>query len=116
MKKKSNRRKFINKSLVTLSGASLLTSCISNVDEKKSKDININFNKNCTTDCLAIPNTIINQCNKSFESNKKILLSPWLSKTTIHRLSFQSSGIIENLPIEGREKYLEYHRKNIFKS
>jgi TRAP-type mannitol/chloroaromatic compound transport system substrate-binding protein len=45
MKKKSNRRKFINKSLVTLSGASLLTSCISNVDEKESKDININFNK-----------------------------------------------------------------------
>jgi len=52
----------------------------------------------------------------SFENNKSILLSPWLSKTTIHRLNFQSSGIIEHLPINGRENYLLYHRQNIFKS
>ena len=52
----------------------------------------------------------------SFDNDKKILLSPWLSKTTIHRLNFQSSGIIEHLPITGREKYLQYHRDNIYKS
>ena len=34
---------------------------------------NINFNKNCTTDCLAISSAIINRSNKSFESNKKII-------------------------------------------
>ena len=52
----------------------------------------------------------------SFNNDKTILLSPWLSKTTIHRLNFQSSGIIEHLPIIGREKYLQYHRDNIYKS
>lgn len=52
----------------------------------------------------------------SFESNKKILLSPWLSKTTVKRLNFQSSGEIEHLPLHGREKYLKYHIENIFKS
>ena len=34
---------------------------------------NINFNKNCTTDCLAISSAIINRSNKSFESNKELL-------------------------------------------
>ena len=52
----------------------------------------------------------------TFENNKKILISPWLSRITIHRLNFQSSGVIEHLPINGREGYLSYHRENIFKS
>ena len=52
----------------------------------------------------------------SFDSNKKILVSPWLSKTTVKRLNFQSSGVIEHLPLNGRERYMKYHREHIFKS
>ena len=52
----------------------------------------------------------------TFEENKKILISPWLSRTTIHRLNIQTTGIIEHLPINGRENYLSYHRDKIFKS
>lgn len=52
----------------------------------------------------------------SFTNDKKLIITPWLSKMTCSKLSISENKIISMLPIEGREKYLEYHRKNIFKS
>jgi hypothetical protein len=52
----------------------------------------------------------------TFEDTKKMIISPWLSKPTIQRLNLRAGQSIEHLPISGRERYLDYHRKNIFKS
>ena len=93
MVKKSNRRKFINKSLVTLSGASLLTSCISNGDEKKSKDININFNKKYNWKMVTTwaPNMPVlgEGCN---------LFSDWVNKMSGGRLNIKVYGGGELIP------------------
>lgn len=51
----------------------------------------------------------------TFEENKKMIVSPWLSKPTLHRLNIKPFRVIEQLPITGREKYLRYHRDKIFK-
>jgi hypothetical protein len=51
----------------------------------------------------------------SFTDDKKTILSPFLSNMTYSKLSISDSKIIPHLPIAGREIYLEYHRKNIFK-
>tara|TARA_B100001057_G_C22785104_1_gene925224 strand:+ start:376 stop:1356 length:981 start_codon:yes stop_codon:yes gene_type:complete len=51
----------------------------------------------------------------TFENNKKIFISPWLPEATVSRLNIQKGSLIESLPIEGREKYLSYHREKIFK-
>jgi putative restriction endonuclease len=50
----------------------------------------------------------------TFEDNKKILISPWLSKPTISRLGLRDQTSYPMLPTEGREKYLSYHRASIF--
>jgi hypothetical protein len=52
----------------------------------------------------------------TFEDNKKMIISPWLSKPTIHRLNIKPMRIIEQLPVLGREKYLSYHREKVFKA
>jgi hypothetical protein len=52
----------------------------------------------------------------TFEDNKKMVVSPWLSKPTISRLNIKPLKIIDQLPVAGREKYLSYHRENIFKA
>ena len=52
----------------------------------------------------------------TFEDNKKMVVSPWLSKPTINRLNIKPLKIIDQLPIVGREGYLSYHRKNVFKA
>lgn len=50
----------------------------------------------------------------TFTADKKLLTSQWLSK-----LTFKNLGIISktypHLPVAGREKYLSYHQKFIFK-
>lgn len=51
----------------------------------------------------------------SFENDKKILISPWLSKMTVSKLNIAYGKKYMLLPIEGREKYLKYHRENVFK-
>ena len=93
MKKKSNRRKFINKSLVTLSGASLLSSCISNVNEKETKDININFNKKFNWKMVTTwaPNMPVlgEGCN---------LFSDWVNKMSGGRLNIKVYGGGELIP------------------
>lgn len=50
----------------------------------------------------------------SFTDDKKTKLSPFLSKMTYSKLGISDSKLFHNLPIDGRENYLEYHRTQIF--
>jgi len=50
----------------------------------------------------------------SFNSDKSILLSSDLDQKNIEHLNLNNGDIIDNLPIEGREKYLRYHREKVF--
>ena len=52
----------------------------------------------------------------TFTAEKRMLISPWLSKMTCSKLNISPNKKYDMLPIEGREKYLEYHRKEIFKA
>ncbi len=51
----------------------------------------------------------------SFTDDKKTILSPFLSNMTYSKIGISNNKLILHLKTEGREKYLEYHRKNIFK-
>jgi len=50
----------------------------------------------------------------SFSDEKRTMLSPFLSKMTYSKLGISDNKLITHLPIDKREKYLEYHRKEIF--
>lgn len=50
----------------------------------------------------------------TFEDNKTMTISPWLSKMTLSKLGISPGKKYSQLPVEGREEYLEYHRNNIF--
>jgi len=52
----------------------------------------------------------------SFTNDKKIIISPWLSKMTCSKLNISPEKQYSLLPVEWRENYLDYHRNNIFKS
>jgi len=53
----------------------------------------------------------------TFTDDKRVVLSPFLSKMTYSKIgSISDNKIIPNLPTEGREYYLDYHRNNIFKA
>ena len=52
----------------------------------------------------------------SFTDDKKVMLSPFLSKMTYSKIGISDNKNIPMLPVEGREEYLKYHRENIFKS
>ncbi len=51
----------------------------------------------------------------SFTDEKQMILSPWISKITYKNLGLSEGKIYPLLPVLGREKYLDFHRKNIFK-
>lgn len=51
----------------------------------------------------------------SFTNDKKIIISPWLSKMTCSKLNISNDKIYSLLPTEGRENYLEYHRNEVLK-
>ena len=51
----------------------------------------------------------------SFTDDKKTILSPFLSNMTYSKLNISDNKTIPHLPVTGRENYLKYHRKNIFK-
>jgi len=51
----------------------------------------------------------------SFTNDKKTILSPFLSKMTYSKLGISDNKIINHLPIEGREEYLNFHRTEILK-
>lgn len=50
----------------------------------------------------------------TFTPQKEILISKRLSKENIQRLGIAHRQIIEDLPVMGREEFLEYHKKYIF--
>lgn len=52
----------------------------------------------------------------SFSDSKQMLLSPWISKLTYKNLGLVESKVYPNLAVSGREKYLAFHRENIFKT
>jgi len=50
----------------------------------------------------------------TFTPNKEILISNKLTKENIQRFGIVHRQIIVDLPVSGREEFLEYHRKYIF--
>ena len=50
----------------------------------------------------------------TFSNDKRVKLSPFLTKMTYSKLGISDNKIFQQLPINGREKYLDYHRKEIF--
>lgn len=50
----------------------------------------------------------------SFSNNKSLLDSGGFSEKNLSRLNLRHNQTIVDLPIVGREKYLEYHRNKIF--
>ncbi len=50
----------------------------------------------------------------TFSFDKKIIISKTISSQNINRLNIYNEQIIPDLPIKGREEYLEYHHKKIF--
>ncbi len=52
----------------------------------------------------------------TFSSDKKLIVSPWISPMNQKRLKIYDGKIIDKLQLDNkRESYLEYHRKYIFK-
>ena len=52
----------------------------------------------------------------SFEDDKTLVVSPWLSPMNQKRLGIYTGKLIEKLPLDNkRSKYLEFHRNYIFK-
>lgn len=52
----------------------------------------------------------------TFDDDKKLIVSPWLSPMNQHKLNIYTGKIISQLPLdEKRKKYLKYHRENVFK-
>ncbi len=51
----------------------------------------------------------------SFTNDKKTILSPFLSNMTYSKIGISNNKYFPLLPIEGREKYLEFHRDEILK-
>ena len=50
----------------------------------------------------------------SFNNDKSIMISPWLSKMTLSKLGIAPGKKYPLLPLGGREEYLEYHRDHVF--
>src|SRR5699024_4282923 len=52
----------------------------------------------------------------SFDDNKRLMVSPWISPLNQRRLGIFNGKVIDKLPLDNkRKKYLKYHRENIFK-
>tara|TARA_B110000046_G_scaffold48563_1_gene53763 strand:+ start:341 stop:1312 length:972 start_codon:yes stop_codon:yes gene_type:complete len=51
----------------------------------------------------------------SFTDDKKTILSPFLSNMTYSKLGISDNKTFSHLPIDGRKKYLDYHRTEILK-
>lgn len=50
----------------------------------------------------------------TFTPKKEILISKKLSKENIKRINIEHLQIIDEVPVQGIEEYLTYHRKHIF--
>ena len=47
----------------------------------------------------------------SFSDKRELILSPWMSDTIYAKLGLVDGKKLPYLPIDGREQYLEYHRR-----
>lgn len=53
----------------------------------------------------------------TFEDDKKLVVSPWISPMNQKRLGIYSGMVVSRLPIDDKRKeYLKYHRENVFKA
>ena len=52
----------------------------------------------------------------TFTIDKRVLVSNKLSKTNQEKLGVENNQIIQELPVFGREEFLEYHNKYIFQN
>jgi len=50
----------------------------------------------------------------SFTNDRLLIISPTFSLQNVERLGLRPNQYIKNLPVWGRESYLEYHRTKIF--
>lgn len=50
----------------------------------------------------------------TFTNDKALVISPTFSEKNVERLRLKLNRIIPDLPVHGREQYLEYHRSKIF--
>lgn len=50
----------------------------------------------------------------TFDTNKRMLLSPTLEKRNVQRLGLEHGSTFRYLPSEPRELFLEFHRQSIF--
>lgn len=50
----------------------------------------------------------------TFSFEKKIIISNSLSNNNIKKIGLENNQVIANLPIQGRENYLDYHQNKIF--
>ena len=50
----------------------------------------------------------------TFSLNKKLIISTSLSKSNRGKIGIENDQVIESLPIEGRENYINYHRNKVF--
>ena len=93
MTKKTNRRKFIEKSLVSIAGVSAVSSCLPAKEDTKEKSVNINFNKNYNWKMVTTwsPNMPVlgEGCN---------LFSEWVKKMSGGRLDIKVYGGGELIP------------------
>ena len=79
-------------------------------DEKEKVDPKNGFALTPTYDKL------FNQGYITFNSNKTLKVSPWISPMNQNRLNIYDGKMINNLQLdELREKYLKYHRDYVFK-
>lgn len=51
----------------------------------------------------------------SFTDDKRTILSPFLSNMTYSKLGISDDKMIQHLPVNGRESYLQFHRAHILK-
>ena len=93
MTKKTNRRKFIEKSLVSIAGVSAVSSCLPAKEDNKEKSVNINFNKSYKWKMVTTwsPNMPVlgEGCN---------LFSEWVKKMSGGRLDIKVYGGGELIP------------------
>ena len=93
MTKKTNRRKFIEKSIISLAGVSGVSSCISAKEDIKEKSVNINFNKSYKWKMVTTwsPNMPVlgEGCN---------MFADWVKKMSGNRLEIKVYGGGELIP------------------
>ncbi|NDK08858.1 hypothetical protein EOM39_06485 [Candidatus Gracilibacteria bacterium] len=77
-------------------------------DNRERLDINNGFLLSPTFDKLFDKGII------TFDFNKKIIISKSINEYNINLLGIYNNQFIKDLPLEGREQYLEYHQNKIF--